>query len=134
MMAGGALGRGRTYFVLRGETISGDTIEVHAARLTNALYGRNWGMVAATVNNDSFRLASPHPDNARLLSQMNGIDNLPPGARIPDLLQAWGELYNQTQPPESTHRLRAIRLDMYRWEGGDYSGFDKFLDSWRKEL
>jgi hypothetical protein len=134
MMAGGELQRGHTYFVLRGETISGETVDIQAIDLTNALYSRNWTMVNATVMNGSFKLASLHPSNAALLTSVGGIENLPPGARVPDLLESWGQLYNSKQSASSPRRLRAIRLDMYRWEGGRYADYDKFIDSWRKEL
>jgi hypothetical protein len=69
-----------------------------------------------------------------MLRQFGGIENLPPGARITDLLQAWGNIYNKREPESSPRRLKAIRLDMYRWEGGRYGDYDKFVESWRKEL
>ncbi len=134
MMAGGELERGKTYYVLRGETVTGDTVDIQPIGLTNALTSRNWTMVNATVANNSFRLGSLHPSNAALLARIGGIENLPPGARLPDLLECWGQLYNSQQSASSPHRLKAIRLDMYRWEGGRYGEYDKFLDSWRKEL
>jgi hypothetical protein len=134
MMAGGDLERGRTYYILRGETLSGETIDIRPMSLTNALYSRTWGMVNATVANASFKLPSIHPANAELMNRMGGLDNLPAGTRVPDLLQAWGDLYNQQQPPSSPHRLKAIRIDMYRWEGGGYRNYDNFIESWRKEL
>jgi hypothetical protein len=134
MMAGGELQRGHTYFVLRGETISGETVDIQAIDLTNALYSRNWTMVNATVMNGSFKLSSLHPSNAALLTSVGGIENLPLGVRVPDLLESWGQLYNSKQSASSPRRLKAIRLDMYRWEGGRYSDYDKFIDSWRKEL
>jgi hypothetical protein len=134
MMAGGELQRSRTYFILRGETLEGESIEIRAAGLTNGLSGRTWGMVGATANNDSFKLRSLHPANEHLLSQVGGFDNLPLGARMSDLLQTWGRLYNEQLPQSSTRRLRAIRLDMYRWDSGEYAGFNHFIDSWRKEL
>jgi len=134
MMAGGDLERGRTYYILRGETLSGETVDIRPMSLTNALYSRTWGMVNATVANASFKLKSIHPDNAELMNRLGGVDNLPAGTRMPDLLQAWGNLYNQQQPPRSSQRLKAIRLDMYRWEGGDYKSYDHFIESWRKEL
>jgi len=133
MMAGGDLERGRSYCILRGETISGETIDVAAIELTNALYSRNWTMVNATIDNQAFKLKSPHPQNEAMLRQYGSIEKLPPGARIPDLLQAWGEIYNKREP-ESSKRLKAIRLDMYRWESGRYADYDKFVESWRKEL
>ena len=134
MMTGGNLERGRTYCILRGETLSGETIEIRPIKVTNALYSRTWTMVSATIGNESFKLSSIHPDNDEIVRRYGGVENLPPGVRVPDLLQAWADLYNQQQPPSSQQRLKAIRLDMYRWEGGRYSDYDKFIQSWRKEL
>ncbi len=135
MMAGGDLERGRSYCILRGETVSGETVEVYPIDLTNALYSRTWTMVNATIANQSFRLASTHPANVELVRQAGGaVENLPPGARIPDLLETWGRLYNDRLAASSPQRLKAIRLDMYRWEGGTYSNYDNFIESWRKDL
>ena len=134
MMAGGDLERGRSYCILRGETVSGETIDVAAIELTNALYSRNWTMVNATIDNQAFKLTSMHPQNEEMLHAFGGIENLPPGARIPDLLKTWGDLYNKRERASSPKRLKAIRLDMYRWEGGRYGDYDKFIESWRKEL
>jgi hypothetical protein len=134
MMAGGNLQGGRPYYVLRGETISGETVDIQAIGLTNAMYNRTWTMVNATVGNESFKLRSPHPSNAAMLASAGGVDNLPVGARVPELLVAWGQLYNNQQPASSPRRLKAIRIDMYRWESGRYGDYDKFIQSWRKEL
>jgi hypothetical protein len=134
MMAGGDLERGRSYCILRGETVSGETIDIRPIELTNALYSRTWTMVNATIVNQSFKLSSIHPQNVELMRQAGGIDKLPPGARISDLLETWGRLYNDRLPDASSERLKAIRLDMYRWEGGSYSNYENFLHSWRKEL
>ena len=134
MMAGGDLQRGRSYCMLRGETVSGETIDVAAIELTNALYSRTWTMVNATIDNQSFKLKSIHPANEELLRSYGSIENIPPGTRIPDLLQVWGNLYNKREPESSPRRLKAIRIDMYRWESGRYSDYDKFIESWRKEL
>jgi hypothetical protein len=134
MMAGGDLERGRNFCILRGETVSGETIEIAPIELTNALYSRTWTMVNATIDNQAFKLNSIHPQNQELLNRLGGLENLPPGTRIPDLLQVWGQLYNQQQPESSPKRLKAIRLDLYRWESGRYSDYDKFIESWRKEL
>ena len=133
MMAGGDLERGRNFCILRGETVSGETIEIAPIELTNALYSRTWTMVNATIDNQAFKLNSIHPQNQELLNRL-GLENLPSGTRIPDLLQVWGQLYNQQQPESSPKRLKAIRLDLYRWESGRYSDYDKFIESWRKEL
>jgi hypothetical protein len=134
MMAGGDLERGRSYCILRGETVSGETIDIPAIELTNALYSRNWTMVNATIGNQSFKLPSIHPQNAELIRSAGGVENLPPGARLPDLLEVWGRLYNDRLPETSPQRLKAIRLDMYRWEGGTYSDYENFIQSWRKDL
>lgn len=134
MMAGGDLERGRSYCMLRGETVSGKTVDIPAINLTNALYSRTWTMVNAAIDNQSFKLKSIHPQNEELIRQFGGIENLPPGVRLTDLLQAWGDLYNTRLPASSPQRLKAIRLDMYRWESGRYSDYDKFIESWRKDL
>lgn len=134
MMAGGDLERGRSYCMLRGETIAGEIIDIQAIDLTNALYSRTWTMVNATIDNQSFKLKSIHPQNDEMLRRFGGVGNLPPGARLPDLLQAWGNLYNKQLPSSSTRRLKAIRLDMYRWESGRYEDYDKFVESWQQEL
>jgi hypothetical protein len=134
MMAGGRLERGRSYWLLRGETVSGETIDIRPMSLTNALYARTWTMVNATVDNQSFKLPAPYPANAELLRQAGGVEHLPPGARVPDLLRAWGDLYNERLPASSPQRLKAIRLDMYRWEGGEFANYDNFIQSWRQNL
>ena len=134
MMAGGDLDRGRSFSILRGETVSGETIDIRPINLTNALYSRTWTMVNATIDNQSFKLKSIHPQNEELMRRFGGVEDLPPGARLPDLLQTWGDLYNKQLPETSPQRLKAIRLDMYRWESGRYSDYDKFIESWRKEL
>lgn len=134
MMAGGNLERGRSYFILRGETVSGETIEIRPIKLMNALYSRTWTMVSATIANQSFKLDSIHPENEALLRRHGGVENLPAGVRVPELLQTWGNLYNEQLPASSPQRLKAIRLDMYRWEGGRYADYDKFIESWRTQL
>src|SRR5438067_6389258 len=60
MMAGGDLQAGRTYYVMRGETSTGESIDLSPIELTNALSGRAWSLVGGTVTNKSFRLSSPH--------------------------------------------------------------------------
>lgn len=134
MMAPGLLERGRSYWILRGETVSGETVDIRPVKLTNAMYSRTWTMVNATVDNQSFKIANLHPANAELLREAGGLDHLQPGARLPDLLRAWGTLYNERLPDSSPQRLKAIRLDMYRWEGGRYENYDKFIESWRQDL
>ena len=133
-MAGGNLERGRTYFILRGETLSGDVIDISPIKLTNGMSGRTWTMVNATVDNQSFKLSKLAPENEALLKSVGGLPNLPVAARLPELLQTWGVLYNDRLPPNAATRLRAIRLDMYRWNSGNYSEYDTYVESWRKEL
>lgn len=132
MMAGGDLERGHTYCILRGETVSGETIDIAPIKLTNALYSRTWTMVNATIANQSFKLTSIHPANAEMIREVGGVENLPAGARIPDLLETWGRLYNERVA--EPQRLKAIRLDRYRWEGGSYSNYQNYVESWRKDL
>jgi len=134
MMAGGDLQTGRTYCVLRGETVAGETIDIRPIELTNALYGRNWTMVNATITNQSFKLPSVHPANVALLERLGGVENLKQGERIPDLLLTWGNLYNNHLPPTSSRRLRVIRLDMYQWSSGQYADYATFITSWRTQL
>jgi hypothetical protein len=134
MMAGGNLRRGHNYFLLRGETLAGEIVDIPAIELTNALSGRNWGLAAATVSNGPFQLRSPHPANAALLSAVGDVSKLQQGARLPELLRAWGNIYNSRWPGSSPRRLRAIRLDAYQWPGQSYSNYDHFIESWRQEL
>jgi len=132
MMGGGRLPDGATYYVLRGETVTGDTISLPPIDLTNALSGRIWGLVSATVENKSLAIRYPHPANLSLLSA-DGAHVLP-AARLPELLRAWGAIYNDRLPAQSNRRLKAVRLDTYRWEGGNYANYDHFVQSWRVEL
>lgn len=134
MMEGGSLNRPRTYYVLRGETAAGETIDLPPARLTDALSGRLWGLVAATAENKSFLIRRPHPSNAAHVAEVGGVDKLPEAARLPELLRAWGELYNAPLPAASPRRLRAVRLDAYRWEGRRYADYDTHVRTWRQEL
>ena len=134
MMAGGDLETTRTYCILRGETVSGETIDIRPIELTNAMYSRTWSMVNATIANQSFKLTSLHPANASLLQEIGGVDKLPAGARMPELLAAWGNLYNNKLPESSPNRLKAIRIDMYRWDSGRYSDYQTFVQTWRKGL
>ena len=122
---------GRDYYVLRGETFTGETIDLPPINLTNALSGRSWSLVRAAVKNQSFNIRSPHPANIRLVAAYGGIDKLPEAARLEDLLRAWGGIYNSRLPESSDHRLKAIQLDAYRWEGGINGEYHRFLESWR---
>ena len=134
MMAGGDLQAGRTYYVMRGETSTGESIDLSPIELTNALSGRAWSLVGGTVTNKSFRLSSPHPANVVLLEAAGGIEKLPPASRLPDLLRSWGTIYNLRLSPSSPQRLQAVILDCYRWDSGRYSDYQHLVQSWRAEL
>jgi len=134
MMEGGRLDRPRTYYVLRGETVGGELVDLPPIELTDALTGRHWSLVAAAVENKSFKIRWPHPANAALAEAAGGAERLPEAARVPELLRAWGELHNARLAADSPRRLRAVRLDAYRWEGRAYADFDTHLRTWRQEL
>jgi hypothetical protein len=124
----------RAYYVLRGETISGETVDLPAIQLTNALTGRNWSLVSTAVENKSFKIRSPHPANVSLAATFGGADKLPEAARVEDLLRAWGTIYNSRLPASSNQRLTSLRLDKYEWEGGINGQYDRFVESWRTVL
>jgi len=134
MMEGGRLDRPRTYYVLRGETVGGETVDLPPVELTDALTGRHWGFVAAVVENKSFTIRWPHPANRELVESAGGADKLPAAARLPELLRAWGALHNARLPADSPRRLRAVSLDAYRWEGRAYADYDTHVSTWRQEL
>jgi hypothetical protein len=118
---------------LRGETDTGAIIKIPANSLSDPLRSRRWGLVAATANNQSLRLQSPHPKNAALLAQ-TPIDQLPAGVLMNDLLRVWGQTYNAAHPDGSTNHLQAIQLDAYLWDGVSYSNYGQYVKSWRAEL
>ena len=134
MMAGGDLGRGAGYYRMRGETVAGETIDLPPAELTDALSGRHWSLVGATVENKEFTIYKPHPSNEALAAAAGGVEKLPRAARLSELLRAWGGIYNSRLPDGSPRRLRAVRLEAYRWEGGAYGDYERFVESWRAEL
>jgi hypothetical protein len=132
MMAGAKPDSGQTYYILRGETLSGATIDLPPVDLTNALSNVAFSLVSGTVENKSFSIRSPHPANAKFLTELGGQENLPPAARLPDLLRAWGSIYNARIAESSAQRLRAVQLDAYRWTGDNNP--DRLIQSWRIEL
>jgi hypothetical protein len=123
----------REYFVLRGETIEGKIVDLPAIELTNALSGRNWSLVSAAVDNKSFKIRRPYPANAALAAAAGGVDKLPEAARLPDLLRAWGSIYNSRLPTSSPQRLQTVQLDAFewRWRTGEA---DRLIKSWRVQL
>jgi hypothetical protein len=54
------------------------------------------------------------------------MDKLPRAARLEELLRAWGAIYNSRLPASSNQRLRSVRLDADRWEGGTNGEYDPF--------
>lgn len=134
MMAGGDLGRGASFYRMRGETANGETIDLPPAELTDALSWRHWSVVGETVKNKQFTIYKPHPSNVALAASAGGVEHLPHAARLDELLRAWGEIYNSRLPEDSPRRLRAVRLDAYRWEGGGYGDYERLVESWRAEL
>lgn len=120
----------KDYYVLRGGTVSGQTIELRAIDLTNALTGRNWSLVGTAVNNDAFRLRWPHPENQKLIESVGAKEKLPPAVRLPDLVRAWGLIYNSRLPQSSDRRLKTVRLDAYQWQGGIGGDYSHFVQSW----
>src|SRR5215213_7381534 len=73
MMAGGDLGRGASYYRMRGETADGETVDLPPAELTDALSWRHWSLVSATVENKNFLITNPHPANAALAAGVGGV-------------------------------------------------------------
>lgn len=134
MMAAGDPAHGRNYYRLRGETVGGETIDLPPAELTDALGSGNMTFLGATVENKEFTIHRPHPSNAALAVSAGGVERLPRGARLGELLRAWGEIHNSRLPAGSPRRLRAVRLDAYRWEGHAYGDYERFVESWRAEL
>jgi hypothetical protein len=134
MMTGGDPGRGATFYRLRGETDAGEAIDLPPARLTDALSWRHWSLVGAVVENKQFTIHSPYPANLMLANAAGGVDKLPRAARLPELLRAWGEIYNSRLPVDSPKRLRAVRLDVYRWDGRSYGDYERLVESWKAEL
>jgi hypothetical protein len=124
----------KDYYVLQGETVSGETINLRAIELTNALTGRNWSLVGTADDNDVFNRRWLHPDNLKLIASFGGKENLPPAVRLPDLLRTWGVIYNSRLPQSSTKRLKAVRLDSYQWQGGVGGDYRHFVKSWTVSL
>jgi hypothetical protein len=122
--------RERRYYVLRGETLGGETIDLPPIKLTDALTGRSWSLVSTAVRNKSFYIRSPHPANIGLAASYGGVDELPRAARLEELLRTWGAIYNSRLPASSRQRLKSVRLDAYAWEGGLDGDFDRFVESW----
>ncbi len=131
MIGGGSLQQPWTYYLVRGETVSGDLIDIRPAEITNAMYARTWSLVRATVNNDAFKIQSPHPRNLQFLKKGSEV---PPGANVSELLTLWGRLYNAELSSQSPFRLKSVRLDVYRWDSGRFQDYDELIATWRADL
>ena len=134
MMFGGDPGRGARYYRMSGETASGEIIDLPPVELTDALSGGCWALVATAVENKEFTIFKPHPSNVALAEAAGGAERLPRAARLGELLRAWGAIHNSRLPADSPRRLRAVRLDMYRWEGAAYGDYERIVETWRAEL
>lgn len=126
--------RGSNYYILRGETLGGETIELPPITLTNALSGRHWSLVDAAVENKSFKITSLHPENERMAAAHVSVGDLPRAARLEELLRAWGNIYNSRLPGSAPQRLRSVRLDAYRWDGDITNHSGHLVESWRAAL
>lgn len=127
-------GNSRVYYIFRGETASGDTIDIPPAPIFNALDGMIFHMVNAVVANDSLQIRYPHPDNARLIQSVGNIESVPPAALLPDVLRSFGERYNARFSEDSPRRLVKVRMDAYRWPKDEYGNYAEYIKSWSVEL
>lgn len=125
--------RGHTYHVLRGETHAGETVDLRAIELADALTGRHWSLLRATADNAAFKIRSPHPSNVAMTEAAGGTERLPAGARLAELLRAYGDMHNSRLAPGSPQRLRAVRLEEYT-RGGGFADHSTLVRSWRQEL
>lgn len=126
---------GSHYYLLRGETNSGEIIDLPPINLTNALTGRHWSLVSAAVENKSFIIRSPHPANSSLAASFGGVDKLPRAARLEELLRSWGSIYNSRLAEEaSNQKLKSVRLDAFRWEGEIKGARGRLVESWSASL
>ena len=119
------------YMVLKGQTVDGRVIEIPPIKITNALLDRNHSLARLTERNTAFFIHSPHPANVRLWTRKGTV---PPAARMPALLEAWGDIYNDRLPEGSPNLLRAIILEKYEWPRVNYSDFDQLKQTWRFDL
>lgn len=131
-----ALGKdnGHVYYIFRGETASGETIDIPPVTIFNALDGMISYVVDAAVTNDSLQLRYAHPNNERLIQSAGSIENVPRAALLPSVLRVFGERYNAKLPLDSPRRLVKVRLEAYRWPQKEYGNYAEYLESWNLEL
>jgi hypothetical protein len=122
---------GRVFYVVSGCSPDGLWREVPPFGITGALHNRLHMFASYTDGNLPFKIASPHAENVLMLA---GLGRLPEGARMPQLLRAWGEIHNGRLPMGSPNRLTAIRMEARRWPGGDYHAKAKTARVWEVEL
>jgi len=131
-----ALGKGheRVYYIFRGETASGEIIDIPPVTIFNALDGMVTYVVQAAVDNESLQLRFAHPNNVKLIQSAGSIENVPRAALLPDLLRVFGERYNAKLSGDSPRRLVRVRLDAYRWPEQEYGNYAQYLESWNVDL
>src|SRR5688572_11783064 len=126
--------RERKYYVLRGETVGGEIIDLPPIALTNALTGRSWSLVSTAVENKSFIIRKPHPANINLAAGYGGLDKVPRAARLEELLRAWGAIYNSRLPASTNQRLKSVKLDAFARQGCIDGDYDRIVESWSVSL
>ena len=86
-------------------------------------------MVNATIDNQSFKLKSIHPANEETAASLTVESKIFRRVRGCRTCSRRGVIFTTGDNRSRHHnRLKAIRLDMYRWESGRYSDYDKFID------
>ena len=131
-----ALGKGneRVYYIFRGETASGEIIDIPPVTIFNALDAMVTYVVQASIDNESLHIRSAHPDNIKLIQSAGSIENVPRAVLLPDVLRVFGERYNAKLSGDSPQRLIRVRLDAYRWPEEEYGNYAQYLESWNVEL
>ena len=127
-------GNERVYYIFRGETASGDIIDIPPVTIFNALDGMIIYVVQAAIDNDSLQLRFAHPDNIKLIQSAGSIEKVPRAAQLPDLLRVFGERHNAKLSGDSPQRLIRVRLDAYRWPKKEYGNYAEYIESWSVEL
>jgi hypothetical protein len=117
------------YYVLVGEFADGTSRPIPAIELSDALTGRIHMMVDYVMTNSELDVRSPHPANVALVAAAGGRARIPDGVRVPELLRAWGSIYNRHHPRQP---VAAIRLEQRRWKGQDYTDYAIPVRQWRE--
>jgi hypothetical protein len=125
---------GATYWVLIGEEVGEEEVELPAIGLTDALTGRIHMMVSYVVGNRPFTVKDLHPQNRVLVDSAGAPERLPDAVRMSDLLRAWGTIHNQRHPADDPRRLGAIRLEERHWPGIASHDYAIPVRRWREVL